>query len=180
MTDNAYNPDFSAELGTAQYAQAVFLGALSTGLSVTGAGTQAETPRRTLYNWRAADPVFAAAWDDAVEAGADVLEDEARRRAVEGVEEPALYMGRIVKDEQGNMLTVKKYSDTLMVLLLKGRRPNVYRERVSQEINANVNAKVEHSADAGFIEIVGALECVGRAKAEGAVVTGSVDQDGTA
>ncbi len=167
-----------AETGTTADAQAVFLGALSTGLTVSGAAKQAGVPRRTVYNWREADPVFAAAWDDAVEDGADVLEDEARRRAVEGVEEPMLFMGRIVKDEKGNTLTVRKYSDTLMTLLLKGRRPNVYRERVSAEIDANLKGKVELTADDAFRDLIAAMDSVGRAKAGSAGGEGEVDQNG--
>jgi hypothetical protein len=37
-------------------------------------------------NRRAADEAFARAWEDALEQGTDSLEDEARRRALQGVE----------------------------------------------------------------------------------------------
>jgi hypothetical protein len=44
--------------------------------------------RRTAYDWRAADDEFRKAWDEAVEYGTDLIEDEALRRARDGVERP--------------------------------------------------------------------------------------------
>lgn len=62
---------------------------------------------------------FAAAHEQAIEA----LELEARRRAVEGVEEPVGWY----KGVPGGY--VKRYSDVLLIFLLKGARPEKYRER---------------------------------------------------
>ncbi len=101
-----------------------FLDGLSAGLSVTGACEQAVIGRRTVYEWREQDPDFAANWDAALEAGTDILEDEARRRAVEGVEEPVFYQGKPVGQ-------VRKYSDVLLIFLLKGRRPEKFKDRVA-------------------------------------------------
>ena len=61
---------------------------------------------------RKKDPEFAAAWDAAIEASNDVLEDEAIRRAVDGVEKPITYRGEITGYE-------KVYSDGLLTTLLK-------------------------------------------------------------
>ena len=120
---------------TIQRAREIFLAELGKGLSITGAAQAANLPRRTVYDWREADAEFKALWDDAVDAGADLLEDEAFRRAFHGVPEPVTSQGRLQKDEAGVVITVQKYSDTLMTLLLKGRRPTKYRERVSQELS---------------------------------------------
>jgi hypothetical protein len=54
---------------------------------------------------------------------ADKLESEARRRAIEGVEEPVYQGGQLVG-------TRMVYSDSLLALLLKGRRKKVFAERV--------------------------------------------------
>jgi len=59
----------------------------------------------------------------AAEIGAEALEDEAVRRGHEGWGEPVFYQGQCVA-------TVRKYSDTLLIFLLKGRKPQRYRERV--------------------------------------------------
>jgi hypothetical protein len=105
-----------------------FLKALAQGLSVTRATEAAVIARTTVYYWRQHDPVFAQEWENAMEASADLLEDEARRRAVEGVEENIYYGGKVVG-------AARKYSDSLLTMLLKGRRPSVYRDRLSAELS---------------------------------------------
>jgi hypothetical protein len=120
---------------TLQRARGKFLAALASGLSVTGAAGISGVGRATVYNWRESDEAFRAAWDDAIEAGTDRLEDEAHRRAHDGVEEPVVTMGRIARNDDGSMLVLRKYPDTLMCLLLKSRRPEKFRERVSTEVS---------------------------------------------
>jgi hypothetical protein len=70
---------------------------------VTASARKAGFDRKTAYAHRAADPEFAAEWEDALEQSIDDLEGEARRRAFEGVAEPVVSMGRIVEvvDENG-------------------------------------------------------------------------------
>jgi hypothetical protein len=101
--------------------------------------------RCTAYRARLADKDFAGAWDDAMEAGVDRAEQEAFRRAVVGFEEPVVYQGAlstvVVRDEHGAVvlgpdgeplyqpLTIRKHSDALLSLILKGRRKKVYAER---------------------------------------------------
>ena len=52
--------------------------------------------RVTMYRWRQDDPSFAQAYSDAMEAGTDLIEQEARRRAVEGYDRPVYQRGRMV------------------------------------------------------------------------------------
>lgn len=129
---------------TVQRARDAFLAALSEGLSVTGACIKASLPRQTAYDWRSADKEFAAAWDSALEEGTDRLEDEARRRAYEGTDKPVTHQGAITA-------TYKEYSDTLMVLLLKARRPAQYRERISQEVSGANGGPIEASISVTFV-----------------------------
>lgn len=99
-----------------------FLGLVANGASITRAARSIRMSRQYMYELRVKDPIFAAAWDAAEEEGTDLLEDEATRRAAEGVEEPVYYKGDVAG-------FVRKYSDTLMIVLLKARRPDKYRER---------------------------------------------------
>ena len=99
-----------------------FLVALRDGQSISDACKASNVARRTAYNWRDSDKDFAAEWDDALDEGSDLLEDEAKRRAVDGVDEPVFYQGQEVA-------RVKKYSDTLLMFLLKGRRPEKFKDR---------------------------------------------------
>jgi hypothetical protein len=102
--------------------RAKFLARLVEGASIHAAATAAGIGRTTAYEWRDAEPEFAAAWDEAVEAGTDALEDEAIRRARSGVDEPVYYQGEKVG-------VVRRYSDTLLIFMLKARRPDKFKER---------------------------------------------------
>ena len=82
--------------------RAAFLTALGAGNSIAAACQMAGIPRASAYEWRDSDDDFRTDWDDAIEDSIDLLEDEARRRA----------MGQ---------------SDLLLIFLLRHRRPQVYR-----------------------------------------------------
>lgn len=125
---------------TLTQARETFLEKLGGGASITMACGFAKIGRTTAYEWKAADPQFAALWDDALEAGNDLLEDEARRRAVDGVERPVVAMGKIARDDQGNVLMLREYSDTLLALMLKAKKPKEYRDRL--DVNANVSGNL--------------------------------------
>lgn len=105
----------------------VFLDALADCGNVTQAAETAGAARVTFYRYRKDDPEFAAAWDAAAEVGAHALEDEARRRGFQGWEEPVFFEGERVD-------TVRKYSDTLLIFLLKAHFPEKYRDRWQGEL----------------------------------------------
>jgi hypothetical protein len=110
-------------------AREAFLEALAAGWSVTHAARRAVVDRQRFYELRDADEAFADQWDEALEAGTHVLEDEALRRAVEGYDEDTV-------DGGGNLIRrVRRYDSALLQTLLKGRLPR-YRE------GANVNVTV--------------------------------------
>lgn len=100
------------------------LSKLAQGWSITAACKAEKIGRQTYYDWRNDDPAFAAAADVAIEAGTDLLEDEANRRAV-GL----------------------NGSDTLLIFLLKARRPDKYRERHTIDINVQIRKKAEQLAE---------------------------------
>ena len=77
--------------------RALFLEHLAKTANVTASARKAGFDRKTAYAHRAADPEFAAEWEDALEQSIDDLEGEARRRAVDGVAEPVVSMGRVVE-----------------------------------------------------------------------------------
>jgi hypothetical protein len=106
----------------------MFLERLAESANVTESAKAASISRRTLYNWRAADADFAKAWDEANELGTDALEDEALRRGHQGVDEPVFFRGV----ECG---AVRRYSDTLLIFMLKARRPDKFKDRVASEVS---------------------------------------------
>jgi hypothetical protein len=121
-----------------------FLTALrNTGIWTT-ACEAAGIDRTTPYKRMRVDARFAEACREAQEEAADLLESEARRRAVDGVDVPVIYRGRqswtwqlpdgtVVPEGTAGAeqvpFTVKRYSDPLLMFLLKGLRPWRYGDR---------------------------------------------------
>lgn len=101
--------------------QVAFLMAYSDAGTVKAAAEQARVPRSTHQIWLK-DPRYQEAFSLAQELAGDLLEQEAIRRAAHGVPEPVFYRGEVVG-------AVKKYSDALLTFLLKGNRPEKFRER---------------------------------------------------
>lgn len=102
--------------------QGRFIAAFIRHATVYHAAKAARIGRRTHYDWLARDPDYAEAFKAAQEAALDILEREARRRAVEGTLKPVYQGGELVGK-------VREYSDTLLIFLLKGAAPQKYRER---------------------------------------------------
>jgi hypothetical protein len=111
------------EAGTITQAQrARFLEELANSRNVTIAARAAGIARRAVLSLRARDADFAAASQDAEEEASDLLEHEARQRAMKGVEEPVYYHGQ----EVGK---VRRYSETLLLMFLRAERPEKFADK---------------------------------------------------
>ena len=111
-----------------------FLEVLGETANITDACRDCGVCRSTVYQWRDKDVDFAAAWAAAIERGTDALEDEAVRRALEGRVEPVFYQGA----ECGR---VRKYSDSLLMFLLRARRPEKFKDRPGNEPTGETSLK---------------------------------------
>jgi hypothetical protein len=136
-----------------------FLKALANTGSVTAAIAVANTSRTRVYELRKADPSFASAWEEAEEIATDRLEEEARRRAVEGVAEPLVSAGKLVRDDDGQPIAIRRYSDNLLLALLKAHRPPRHERSVRFRLPA-----LQSAADA-----VGAMAAITAGVAAGEV-----------
>ena len=94
-------------------AREVFLKAFEATCNVTAAANAAGISRRSAYDWRDADPSFAADWLDAEESATDALENVARCRAMSGE------------------------SDKMLEILLKAHRPEKYVDRLRTELSGS-------------------------------------------
>lgn len=105
--------------GTAeqQKKRADFLEALGNQGNVVQACEATGVGRTTVYRWRKEDDDFAKAWDEAFGLGIEALEAEALRRAFAG-------------------------SDTLLIFLLKGNKPDRYKDRVASELSGPNGAPI--------------------------------------
>ena len=99
--------------------QECFLQTLAETGSVINAVRVAGTSRTRVYELRKTDPAFASAWDEAEVIAYDLLEEEARRRALEGVPQPLVSAGKLVRSDDGQPITTQRYSDSLLLALLK-------------------------------------------------------------
>lgn len=112
-------------------AQETFLASFAKLANVTAACKAAGISRETFYAWRQEDKDFGAQFTDADAAANDVIRGEILRRAVMGVDKPLHFQGRLVTDQYGRPVTVKEYSDTLLIFLAKARMPNEFRDKVN-------------------------------------------------
>lgn len=100
----------------------IFLESLAQNGNVTQAARLAGWKYPTIAEeYRKEDPDFDRAWFDAKRQANDSLIAEARRRAVDGIEEPVFYKGQLCG-------SITKYSDKLLETLLKGEMPEKFRE----------------------------------------------------
>lgn len=88
--------------------KATFLRLLASGTTVEEAASACGVARSGAYELRNTDPQFAKEWEAARNARGVVLEEEARRRALNG-------------------------SDVLLIFLLKGHFPDRYRDNIKVE-----------------------------------------------
>ena len=110
----------------------LFLDTLRGTGNVRLAASNADVAPQVAYRARDSSATFRADWDEALEEARELLEAEARRRAAIGVDEPVFYKGKVVGH-------IRKYSDNLLMFLLKAHWPEKFRE----------NHAVEHSGPGG-------------------------------
>lgn len=130
----------------------VFLAKLAERGIITDAAEAAGIERSTAYRAKENDPKFSLAWDAAMEDACDTAEREAWRRAVDGVEEPVHYGGEKID-------TITRYSDQLLVFILKARRYKTQLEVSGPEgapLEVKVSATDEMLAELDRIAAAGA------------------------
>jgi hypothetical protein len=140
-----------------------FLAAYVRTASITKAARAARIERRLHYNWLADDPDYPKQFEAAQREAAQILEDEAIRRAHEGIVKPLTYKGQFsyktrpkknadgslviengktVYEEYGAPLAIREYSDGMMMFLLRGFMPAKYRENSSVELSGPGGAPI--------------------------------------
>jgi hypothetical protein len=127
----------SASRTMTTHKKAAFLRAFARRGIILDGVTAAGVSRHTVNYWREEDEWFEDLYHAALEEAGDRVEAEAMRRAMDGVDVPVIFHGMptMVEDAltgEKRMLTTKQYSDPLLALLLKGRKPEQYRENIKQ------------------------------------------------
>ena len=108
-------------------------------LAASGAGVALQHAYRTRNRSKA----FRRSWEDALEQAMDLLEGEARRRAT-GIKRDVWYAGEKVG-------TKNVYSDTLLMFLLRARRPHLYRDNVKVERSGGMEVTGDRKVTFEFV-----------------------------
>lgn len=129
--------------------QRAFLAAYSEVGTVKRAAKIAGIARETHYEWKRSSKEYARAFlKEARHRAGGALEDEAVRRARYGERDYVLYQG-VVVEYQGKPLTKRRYSDHLLLALLKSHLPKQYADRkeIRKEIEHKGTVKHQHGLD---------------------------------
>ncbi|WHZ16004.1 MAG: hypothetical protein OJF52_002852 [Nitrospira sp.] len=118
---NTKTQQFEAEFSKFPLKKRRFLERFAETGSISSASSHAGVSRRTHLKWKAKDKSFSVACEEALGIAIDSVEGEARRRAVEGTLEPVYHGGKAVG-------AVRRYSDVLLIFLLKALKPEKYRD----------------------------------------------------
>lgn len=102
-----------------------FLAALRVFPNISKAAKSAHITRQAAYQARAIDPEFHQQWEDAWQEGIEYIEDVALSRATRK----------------------KNPSDTLIIFMLKGLKPEVYREHFDGTMTLRGAVGVSHKLD---------------------------------
>lgn len=102
--------------------QTIFINTLRESGNIRASCAKAKVNRATAYRERRDNKAFDEQWGAALEDAGDTLEAEAWRRAVQGVLRPVFQKG-------GQVGQIREYSDTLLIFLLKGAKPEKYKDR---------------------------------------------------
>lgn len=102
--------------------QTAFLRAFAVKGIILHAAQAAGVGRRTVQDWKRENPAFCELMAEAHEDALDEMEEEARRRGHDGVLEPVFQAGKEVGQ-------IRRYSDHLLMMFLKGKRRESFSER---------------------------------------------------
>ena len=103
--------------------QAAFLAAYAKLGNITAAAAASGCdPSNHRVTWKK-NPRYMEAFKEAHKQAVELMEAEAIRRATRGTDEPVFHKGKPCG-------SIRRYSDTLLIFLLKAAKPKKYRERV--------------------------------------------------
>jgi len=122
-----------------------FLTAFAESGTVRGASSASKVSTASHYAWLRNDEIYVESFVEAKRRACEMLEDEAKRRAVDGVRRLKFDKNGVplVDPATGEPYIEHAYSDVLLIFLMKGNMPEKYADwqRISSEVN------ISHSAD---------------------------------
>lgn len=135
--------------------QKAFLAAYAACGNIAQAARLAKIHRSDHFRWVKQSEKYAQAFTEAQDEAVEQLEAEARRRAFAGIRKPVIYKGELCYrraynpatckvENVGGPLVLREYSDVLLIFLLKGMRPEKYRDNVnlSGQMSVDIGARL--------------------------------------
>lgn len=116
----------------------LFLEELSESGNISQSAKAARISRPTVYERRANDAAFKKQMDKAEELGLDALEDEMIRRGFKGSMRPVYQGGKKVG-------SIKEFDTVAAIFMLKAKRPEKFKDRVSNEFSGPNGKPIEVS-----------------------------------
>jgi hypothetical protein len=110
-----------------------FLAAFAASGSILRASRAAGIHRQTHYWWMREDPTYMQRFRQAEYQAVRMLEDEAVRRAVDGVRKPIFYKGKPIRI-CGEIVYETEYSDALLIQLLKAYHPEKFGDKPQVQV----------------------------------------------
>jgi hypothetical protein len=138
--------------------QEAFLDAYAKLGTVLAAAKAAGIGRRTHYDWLEKDTKYAKQFENVHREFCDSIEHEIFRRGVVGVDKPVMHQGKpvyhpdptdptkLLKDPRTGLpvqVTIKDYSDTLLIFRAKGEMPEKYRDKFEHEHTGKGGGPIE-------------------------------------
>lgn len=135
-------------LPTLKPQQVAFLDAFIETCSVSKAAKLSKIGKDNHYHWINTSQAYREAFHKAQQPASDVLQDEAVRRAVDGVEK-LVTVG-------GEPASITVYSDSLLAILLKAWLPEKYKDRTEHSVA--FDGDVSKLTDAQLLKVMGSIE----------------------
>lgn len=97
--------------------------------------------------------------------GQEQIMNSVVKLAIKGVEEPLVSAGKLVRDENGDVVTVRKYSDRLLQVLVHGFTPEgkaMMANKLGIEISGPDGGPIEVQRGISFEEVAKVLAAAGK------------------
>lgn len=143
-------------------AQTLFLETFAKAANVTLACRSAGIERPTFYRWLEHDTPFSIRYKWAEAEANDAIRGAIYRRAVQGIDKPLHHHGQMVTEEVidpktgqkvRRPVTVREYSDTLLMFLAKSRMPE-FKDKQQVELSGRDGAPIEtHSTKTVEVDV---------------------------
>jgi hypothetical protein len=159
-------------------AKSLFIDALKSTHNVSAACDHAGVARKTVYQWREKDTLFADDWEEAVERTKDTARSSIYQRGILGWDEPVVSVGQVVyeyvpiTDEQGlpkldskgkpmmrrgDPLTIHKWSDSLATAYARANLPE-YKEKQDIDLTTHVGQMAEQAKDELLADLMATIK----------------------